>query len=431
MFQYYIETYGCQMNKCDSEIVAGLLEAEGYIPAENESQADVFLINTCSVREHAENRALGRLASLASWKSLDSSKKLGVIGCMARRMGKDLLDRFPFLNFTLGPDEYRRLPSLLSEKPADICPDVNDGELYSAIRPVRRNGICGWVTIMRGCDNHCSYCIVPHTRGRERSRLSSDILSEIRTMVSEGYREITLLGQNVNSYHDGAKGFAELLEECARVEGVERIRFMTSHPKDMSRDLLSAIASHDRICSHLHLPVQSGSDAVLHKMNRGYTAEFYLERVREARTLIPGISITTDLIVGFPGESASDFQQTIALMEAVAFDDAFTYTYSPRPNTPAASLKEDVSREEKLERLEKIIAVQRRITAEKKNALIGKRVSVLPEAESKYDSEEWMGRTDTNHVVVFPKKGTPLGACADVEIESRRGNTLRGCVAGV
>ena len=424
----YIETYGCQMNKSDSEVIAGLLNGEGYRLVESQGKADIILINTCSVRDHAEQRVLGRIDGLAHWKRGAPRRRLGVIGCMAQRMGMDLLSNKPFIDFIVGPDEYRKLPHLLANglDEARSHTQIHEGETYSDIHRYRPSGMSGWVTITRGCNNFCSYCIVPFTRGRERSSPALEIQNEISEMANHGIREITLLGQNVNSYNDGNTRFSDLLLMCVKIPQILRIRFMTSHPKDLTDDIVEVIAAEGKICSHIHLPVQSGSNRILSLMNRGYTREHYLNLIGKARNRIPGVAITSDILVGFPGETQEDFMATVDLMKEVRFDEAFTYRYSPRQETKAAQLDDHLTEETRLERLDEVIQLQRRITLEKKREMIGKHFEVLPEASSKQSSEEWMGRTSTNHVVVFPKNGFSLGQPVFVRIEGCRGSTLRG-----
>lgn len=427
----YIETYGCQMNKYDSEIVAGILTKSGCRITDDTRKASVILINTCSVRAHAEIRALGRLNTFAGWKSVCPERKLGIIGCTAQRLGRDLLEKKPFLDFVIGPDEYQRLPELIANGHSDSSAHVqlSTEETYAEVQPLRRPGITGWISVMRGCNNFCSYCIVPYTRGRERSRPAGSIIAEIESMVRAGFVEVTLLGQNVNSYFDGSVHFAELLDKASRIEGMLRIRFMTSHPKDLTEHILDIMASRDAICPHLHLPVQSGSNRILSLMNRDYTRDRYLRCIESARDKIPGIAITSDIMVGFPGETESDFNDTLNLVKNVEFDDAYTYRYSPREGTKAARMEGLVGEQERLDRLDTLIRVQRTITLEKKRALIGSRVNVLPESTSKKSPHEWMGKTPGNQVVVFPKAGADLGNPVDILIEECRGTTLRGKIA--
>ena len=424
----FIQTYGCEMNKYDSEIVNGILTSEGFSLAGTIDNADIVLINTCSVRDHAEKRALCKIDVIARWKKTAPHRKLGVIGCMAQRFGENLLHQKPFLDFIVGPDEYRKLPDIMSngQHNPSVQTRLCQNETYSGIPPVRQTGISGWVAIMRGCNNFCSYCIVPYTRGRERSRPALDILQEIKQMAEDGFREVTLLGQNVNSYTDGHADFPDLLERTSQIPGIFRIRFITSHPKDLSDKLLEVIASNEKICPHIHLPLQSGSNRILKLMNRGYSREDYLNLIEKARTFIPGVALTSDIMVGFPGETESDFLDTCDLVETIRFDDAFTYRYSPRQGTKAVEMTDHLSEKDKLDRLDWIIKLQRRITLEKKQEMIGHRVEVLPERRSKKSTGEWMGKTITNHVVVFPKKNVSIGQPVEVTIQECQGLTLRG-----
>ena len=428
----FIETYGCQMNKYDSEIAAGILDRHGFSITYDIDEADAVVINACSIREHAEQRIMGRLSMLSHWKKMHPRRKLGLIGCMAQRMKQELLAEKPSLDFVIGPDQYRNLPDILSKTTSEQFNRTSfcETENYDDIQPLRDSKISGWVAITRGCNNFCSYCIVPYTRGRERSRSLESILKEICQMIREGYREVTLLGQNVNSYHDGKNNFPDLLKKISQIDGLYRIRFMTSHPKDLSEDLLETIASEKKLCSHIHLPVQSGSNRILSMMNRKYTRENYLALIEKARSLISDVSITSDIMVGFPGETDQDFEDTIQLMTQVKFDEAFTYHYSSRKGTRAAEMEEKLSKEEKLIRLNRIIQLQRKITLEKKQRLIGNVFEVLPETENRKSSNEWMGKTDTNHVVVFPKGNSSLGCPVDVQIQECKGTTLKGRIAG-
>jgi tRNA-2-methylthio-N6-dimethylallyladenosine synthase len=428
----WIETYGCQMNKYDSELVAGLLLEKGCAMASRPDQADVILVNTCSVRDHAEQRVLGRLDTLAGWRKGSSERKLAVLGCMAQRMGCSLKTRKPFVDWVVGPDDYRLLPDLVFETNGHGCihTTVRPEEAYDAVRPHRTPGICGWVAIMRGCNNACSYCVVPSTRGQERSRPAESICAEIRDMVQSGFREITLLGQNVNSFHDGRHDFPELLSLCSRVEGLRRLRFMTSHPKDFTLKICDVMAGSTILCPHIHLPFQSGSNRILSLMKRNHSKENYLLIVDRTRAAMPELALTTDVLVGFPGETESDFLETVDLLQTVRFDDAFTYRYSPREGTPAAKMTDELPDSEKLARLEEVIRIQRAITREKKENSIGKTCDVLPETESRKSADAWMGRTPGNAVVVFPKDGLILGEPVSVIIEKLKGTTLVGRRAG-
>ena len=426
--KYFIETYGCQMNKYDSELLAGIFRSEGYQPAEDPDQADVLVINTCSVRDHAEQRALGRLSVLAGWKRDLPGRRIGVVGCMGQNRGRRLIQEKPFVDFILGPDEYRKLPSILRDPipggPVHTC--LDGMENYAGMMPRRENGVTGWIAVMRGCDNFCSYCIVPLTRGRERSRPASEVLDELRKMLDEGFRDITLLGQNLNSYNDGRAGFPDLLREAARIPSPFRLRFMTSHPKDLSDSLLDVMASEPKICPHLHLPAQSGSDRILGLMNRSYTSGDYRRLVDKARRMIPGLALSTDVMTGFPSETEADFQDTCSLMKEIRFDDAYLYHFSAREGTPAAQMPDQVPEAERLSRLERLIRIQRAISIEAKKGWIGRQVEVIPEGASKKSPDEWMGKTPGNEVVVFPKDGTRLGETVRVRITGCRGSTLRG-----
>jgi len=422
----FIETYGCQMNKYDSELVAGILHEHGYHITEYFEDADIILVNTCSVRNHAEQRVLGRLQVLRHWKN-SPNKKIGVIGCMAQRMGSSLFDHNPDIDFILGPDAYRDLPQILTGSGQYAARlDFNTHETYDGIYAYRKNSVSGWITVMRGCNNFCSYCIVPYTRGRERSRSVESISREITNMTEQGFREITLLGQNVNSYQYEDNDFPELLIHICRIPGIKRIRFMTSHPKDLSDRLIQTIAEQKKICSHIHLPVQSGSNRILNEMNRRYTREQYLDLIHNIRKTIPGVAVSSDVMVGFPGESETDFQDTIRLLTEVQFDEAFTYYYSPREGTKAAAMPEMLTEKEKKERLNAIINIQKKITIKKKQEYIGTTAEVLAETESRKSKNEWMGKTDTNHVVIFPKMKIRKGEIVPIRITECAGATLRG-----
>jgi tRNA-2-methylthio-N6-dimethylallyladenosine synthase len=428
---FFIETYGCQMNKYDSELVAGLLECHGHTQTMEPDQADTIIVNTCSVREHAEQRALGRIRSLDAWKKGKSHRKLGVIGCMSQRLGKSILESCPAVDFVIGPDEYGVLPRILENGKSTpvIRTRSNELENYSWIHPQRTPGVHGWIAVMRGCNNFCSYCIVPYTRGRERSRPALEIVSEFENMSAKGFREVTLLGQNVNSYHDGEILFHVLLKKLARINPNIWIRFTTSHPKDISDRLLEVMAEELNVCTHLHLPVQSGSTRVLEQMNRKYTREHYLLLVNRARRIIPNLALTTDVMMGFPGEIETDFLETVRLMETVRFDDAFMYQYSPREGTEAARMTETLSPDEKLARLNRVIELQRRITAEIKSGMIGQTVDVMLESPSKQNPKEWMGKTSQNHTVIVEDKSGSAGEVFRVKITECRGSTLRGRVS--
>lgn len=442
---YFIETYGCQMNKYDSELVAGILVTHGYEQATSIEKADVVLVNTCSVRQHAEDRVRGRLNALRVLKNRNGKVVFGVLGCMAERLGSEIIKTQPFIDFTLGPDSYRKLPQVLSSLSApkvhndssdtiqgeqqDIAQDddiVDEYETYGNILPRRVPGVSAWVAIMRGCDNFCSYCIVPYVRGRERSRPAAGVVREVEQLAQQGFVEVTLLGQNVNSYNDGKHEFADLLVKVAAVPGIERVRFATSHPKDLSDKLIEAIACTPQICNHIHLPVQAGSDTILNAMNRNYTRNQYLKLVGRIRKSIPDISLTTDIIIGFPGESEEDFKHTKNLVEQVQFDSAFVFKYSPREGTAAAALPDTVPEQEKINRLQEINAIQKRITLKRNEKLVGKKVEILVEGPSKKSDKDAMGRNQTNKIVVFPNGSQHVGELLQVEIIGTAGHTLFG-----
>ena len=424
---YAIEAYGCQMNFYDGGLIAGILEGSGYRPAAKMSRADLMVVNTCSVREHAERRALGRIRELAGLRRQRPGSRLVVCGCMAQRIGARLLDSIPGIDLVIGTGEYRRLPDLLARiEKSRVVTTSGTLETYSDIRPRPAPGLSAFVSVMRGCDNRCSYCIVPQLRGPARSRPLNDILDEVRDMTGRGIREITFLGQNVNAYRDGNRRFADLLRQADRVDKLWRIRFTTSHPRDMSEDILRTIAESGSVCEHLHLPVQSGSDRVLKAMRRGYTSAQYRSVVDQARELIPGLSITTDLIAGFPGETDEDFRQTLELMQAVQFDHAFTFQYSPRPGTDAVKLSGQIPERVRHERLERLIECQQAITQRISRKISGQTVEVLVEGPSKRNAAELMGRTRTNSVVIFSGDNRLSGRLISVQVKTVQGVTARG-----
>ena len=435
-----IETFGCQMNVADSEVVASLLFSAGYEllkdDADDES-ADAVVINTCSIRENAEQKIYGRIAR---WKALARKQGrkilIAVIGCMAERLKQRLIADYG-VDVVAGPDSYLSLPELFDSARAGIPAmdvDLSLTQTYAGVMPRRLAGnrISGFISIMRGCNNFCSYCIVPYTRGRERSRDPQSILAELEDLRQKGFREATLLGQNVNSYHydDGQGrviGFPQLLAMVAEAAPDMRIRFTTSHPKDMSDDTLHVMASHPNIARHIHLPVQSGSDSVLKSMNRKYTRQWYLDRVVAIRRILPDAGLSTDLFTGFHNESEEDFQQTLSLMREARFDSAFMFKYSERPGTFASQhLPDNVPEEVKIERLNRMIALQNELSLTSNRADIGKRFVVLVEGPSKRDAEEYFGRTTQNKVVIFPRGNARPGDLVEVEVEEASSATLRG-----
>ena len=429
--RYYIETYGCQMNVYDSELVARILSESDYLEAESPESADMIIINTCSVREGAETRVMNRLDYLKGLKKKKNSLVIGVIGCMAQNLKDDILESKPFVNFVLGPDSYNKLPVLLeSQKPWEIKEahtDLSKYETYEYIYPLRSEGINAMVAIMRGCDKMCTFCIVPFTRGRERSKSAGAVIEEVKSAVEQGFKEVTLLGQNVNSYNDSVVNFPELLRRVSKVDGIKRIRFTSPHPQDATDELIDVMFERENICNHIHLPLQSGSNRVLKRMNRSYTREKYLELAMKFRNRIPGVAITTDIIVGFCGETEEEFEETLDMQDKVRFDSAFTFIYSERPYTAAyKKMKDDITEEVKGERIARLIEAQKRITLENNRKLIGNTLVVQIEKESKKSDEHYISRTETNRLVVLPKNGNVPGDFLDVTITDAAGFTLFG-----
>lgn len=424
----FIETYGCQMNLVDSEIVMAMLEERGYRRVERAEQAEIVLVNTCAVREHAESKAISNIGRYGPLKRRRPDLRVGVLGCLSKHAADEIAGQLPFLDWVMGPDVYRRLPALLLEPSPEvplILPNGPTDELYDEILPARREGVNAWVTITRGCNNHCTYCVVPATRGDERHRPVDSILREVKEAAEEGFVQITLLGQNVNSFHQDGVDFPSLLEKVAAVPGVQRVRFMTSHPKDCSDRLLQVLASGLPICPELHLPVQAGSDRTLKRMGRKYTADHYLRLVDKARELVPDLLLSTDLIVGFPGETEGDYGDSVKLVERVGYDDAFVYKYSERPNTPAAKLEDDVPDAVKVRRLMELNEVVRASGQARRLAQIGRTWPVLVEGSATKNPEERRGRTPAGHVIVFPGSAS-VGEVAEVRVRKLSGVTLRG-----
>ena len=421
MKKVYIETYGCQMNVADTEVVFSLLGKEGYVRTEEMGEADVILANTCSVRDNAEQRIHGRIEQFQYWRRKRPGVLVGILGCMAERMGDALLESGK-VDVVAGPDAYRSLPGLLaaaSQGHPQIDVLLSREETYGDIAPVRvdTNGVSAFISIMRGCNNVCSYCVVPYTRGAERSRDAHSIVREACDCAQRGYREITLLGQNVDSYRWDGLDFADLLSLVAESVPALRIRFSTSNPQDISDAVLETMASHDNICRHIHLPVQSGSDRMLEKMRRRYTREGYLERVAKIRALMPDCAITTDVIAGFCSETEEDHQDTLSLFEEVGFDAAFMFQYSERPGTLAArKYPDDVPPAVKTRRLEEIIALQNRLSLESNRRDLGKTFTVLVEGPSKRNPAELCGRTGQNKMCVWPDDVHAAGDLVDVVV---------------
>jgi len=425
----YIETYGCQMNMADTEIVQSIMHDAGFVRTDFLSSADVALINTCAVRENAEQRIIGRLGDFNHYKKSNPDVVIGVLGCMAERVRRNLMESENFVDLIVGPDEYRKLPALIEaakEGDKGIAVKLSRVENYDDIIPFRAEGLSAWISIMRGCDKFCTFCVVPFTRGRERSRLQVNVLKEVEDVAQRGFKEVTLLGQNVNSYWDSTYDFPDLLAAVADVDQSLRIRFMTSHPQDMSDKLIGTIASRTNICNYIHLPVQSGSDRILELMNRTYTADHYLNLVRKIKRAIPEISLSTDIITGFPTETEDDHKQTLNLLQEVEYDGAYTFKYSPRENTKAWSMSDDVPEEVKNRRLSEVIDIQRNISLHRNRTMVGQTVEVLVEGPSKKSAVDFCGRTDSNKMVIFPKNGDAIGDYISVRIERVNSATLFG-----
>ena len=432
----YIETYGCQMNAGDSEVVLSILQGDGFRYTEDPAGADVILINTCSIRDNAEQRIWGRLRELRQYKKKNKGLLVGVIGCMAERLREKLIDQEELVNLVAGPDAYRDLPRLLREagggaKAVNVL--LSGEETYAEISPVRldKNGVSAYISIMRGCNNMCSYCVVPYTRGAERSRDPQTILREARELFDGGYREVTLLGQNVNSYRwengETVAGFADLLGAVASVDPKLRVRFSTSHPKDLSDEVLHTMARYPNLCRAIHLPAQSGSTRMLELMNRKYTREWYLGRIEAIRRILPGCSISTDLIAGFCTETDDDHRQTLSLMEEVGYASAFMFKYSERPNTKAARhMADDVPDGVKTARLNEIIALQNELSLRSNRLDVGREFEVLVEGVSKRSDRQLFGRTSQNKVVVFDRGDARVGDSVRVRVTDCSSATLHG-----
>ena len=440
MKKVFIETYGCQMNVYDTEIVKSVLAESGYELTQTETDADIVLLNTCSVRENANNKVFSRINRIQSERNGKGKAQVGILGCMATNFRKQLLEnpKLP-IDFIAGPDSYKRLPQLL----ADMDVNGNDAknwdvtlsefETYSDVYPTQTEGVNAWIAVMRGCDNFCTFCVVPYTRGRERSRSPQNVVDEAKRLAEQGFRQITLLGQNVNSYKFEGNDFAYLLEKVSEVEGIERIRFTSPHPKDFPRPLLKVIAENPKLCKQIHLPLQAGNDRVLEMMNRTYTQKEYLDLVDEIRELYPQMALSTDIIVGFPTETDAEFEETLNVMEAVQYDSAFIFKYSERPQTIAKrKFPDDVPEPLKTERIVKLNDIQRRHSYQKNLAHIGQIHEVLIDQEfTKKSADEFQGRNDANKIVIFPKGDFRRGQFVNVEITDATVNILRGKVVEV
>lgn len=417
------------MNVADSEIVGGILQKEGYSFTNEFSVADVILLNTCAIRDHAEQRIHGRLGLFNGLKKTRPDLVIGLLGCMAERLRSKLVYEDKLVDLVVGPDEYRKLPALMQnayEGEKGIAVRLSKVENYEDIVPLRTDGISAWISVMRGCDKFCTFCVVPFTRGRERSRSLESVVREVRDLAEQGFREVTLLGQNVNSYLDDQYDFADLMRSVAAVDSRVRVRFTTSHPQDMSDKLIETIAGTENICKYIHLPVQSGSDRILKLMNRSYSVDHYLGLVEKIRATIPNVSLTTDIISGFPTETESDHQTTVALMKEVQYDGAYTFKYSARERTKAWEMTDDVSEEEKGQRVSDLTDLQHEISLSLNQSLVGTIEHILVEGPSRKSPADFVGRTDKNKTVVFPRTDELAGEYVSVLIERANSATLFG-----
>ena len=427
--RFFIETYGCQMNEADSELMAGVLLGAGFRQAAGLDDAAVIVVNTCAVRESAERRVLGRVGELKRHKR--PGGVLGVVGCMAQRLGERLLLRAPHIDFVAGPDCLRQLPALIREASdggRGVATTFDPLEHYEGVAPARASGVRAWITVQRGCDCRCTYCIVPVTRGPERSRRLADVVCEAEAVAGGGTTEVTLLGQTVNSYHDGEHDFADLLRAVGVVRGIRRVRFVSPHPRFFSGRVVSAVAEVESVCEHVHLPVQSGSTAVLRRMLRGHSREQYLDVAARLRAAVPGVALTTDFMVGFPGETDADFEATLSLVEEVGFDDAFTFRYSPREGTAAARLPGAVAGEVAAERLEVLIHAVRRVSRARHAALVGAVAEVLVEGEARRGGL-LQARTRDHRTVLLDGPASWVGTYRSVRLAGTTGATFTGVPA--
>ncbi len=427
---YHIITFGCQMNEHDSEKFGGQLELLGYQAADNPESADIILVNTCCIRDKAEQKAFSFLGRLRALKEKKKNLIIGVCGCLAQSSGAALLKRAPYIDMVIGAKSIGCLPQIINKVKIEKKAQLElGGYEYHNNRIVRGDPFRAWVTIMEGCDNYCTYCVVPYVRGREQSRPMGDIIDEIHCLSDKGCREVTLLGQNVNSYgnnlNNGA-GFPYLLEKISEIQGISRIRFVTSHPKDLSLELIHKMAALPKVCNHLHLPLQSGSDRILSAMNRKYTLAAYWEKVRFLRELIPQISITSDIIVGFPGETDDDFKETLRALELIKFDSIFSFIYSDRPHTAASVLTDKVPRAKALRRFQSLIKLQEKINADRAGQMLGSSRQILVESISKTDSAKLSGRTGNNKLVHFTGSADLIGKLVDVNIIRACKNSFMG-----
>ncbi len=430
MRKIYLESYGCQMNESDSELILGQLSGNGFRIVREAKEADVILLNTCAVREHAEQRIFGRVAQLGQLKIGNPELLIGICGCMATHLKEKIIEQSQFVDLVVGPDSYRRLPEIIGKAIDEPYVDVrlDKYENYAGINPVRAEGVRAWVSIMRGCDKFCTFCIVPYVRGREHCLPIGQVLDQVKQVADEGYQEVVFLGQTVNSYQDKEKGvkFADLLDKASKVKGIKRIRFTSPHPIDFDELTIEMMRENPKICPQVHLPLQSASNAVLDKMKRRYTIEFYDDLLQRFRETIPEIGITTDIIVGFPNETEENYRQTFDYMAKTKYDSAFMFKYSAREGAKAYEWGDPISEVEKIRRLEGIIKLQERISLELNQKEVGKVTEVLIEGEAKKEEGFWFGKNPQFKTVVFPKDGAKPGEFVKVRIERATPHTLKG-----
>lgn len=422
------------MNVADSELIDSILQNEGYIQTQNIDEANAIFINTCAVRDHAEAKVHSRLGNFNKIKKNNPEVIIGMLGCMAQNLKDEILENKPYVDIVLGPDSYRKLPVILNNRLKEqkhiVDTQLSRFEVYDGLFPSRKEGINAWVSIMRGCDKFCTFCIVPFTRGRERSRSPESIIQEVEQAVNNGFVEITLLGQNVNSYKYDKIDFTDLLKKVSVIPGLLRIRYTSPHPSDVNEKLLEVMAQSDNICNSIHFPLQAGSDRILKRMNRTYTKNHFLQYAQKIRDIIPGIGISTDVIVGFPGETEEDFQDTLEVMDTVKFDSAFTFKYSSRPYTKAIEYDDHIDEDVKKDRLNRLIELQRQHTLFRNRQMVGTLVDVLVEKNSKKSDQHWSGRTDSNKWVIFKKGSANIKDIIPVRITDAHGVTLMGKIEG-
>ena len=418
------------MNVADSELIAGMLHEQGYVISKSIDNADAIFVNTCAIRERAEEKVHSRLGLYSQIKQNRPEVIIGVLGCMAQHLKDKILESKPYVDIILGPDSYKKLPVLLDRKTKNtnsmVDTKLSRFEVYDNLFPSRQEGINAWVSIMRGCDKFCTFCIVPFTRGRERSRSITSIVTEIHKAIAAGHVEITLLGQNVNSYQYDDQKFQHLLQAVAEIPGVQRLRYTSPHPQDMTDELLRVMAKHENICNAVHFPLQAGANRILKRMNRTYTKEHFVQRAQWIREFLPNCGLSTDIIVGFPGETEAEFEETLKVMNAVKFDSAFTFKYSLRAGTKAAEYSEQVPETEKQKRLEEVIKLQKHHTLSRNKAIVGQVKKVLVEKVSKRSATRWAGRTDSNKWVIFPKEDTLIKDIVPILITDAKGVSLQG-----